>query len=88
MGTKNNPGLFDCYNNVLPDEESFTVLARDPDFAAVVEFWAQRRLMRIHKKECPITDAVMIAEAQQTAQKGIQWREENYAIWRKPLTNG
>ena len=29
MGTKNNPGQFDCYRNAEPDEPMFVLLARD-----------------------------------------------------------
>lgn len=29
MGTKNNPGAFDCYANAEPDEPMFVLLARD-----------------------------------------------------------
>lgn len=43
MGTKNNPGKFDCYNNAEPDEPMFVLLARDPDAPALVETWAYAR---------------------------------------------
>lgn len=39
MGTKNNPGKFDCYDAALPDEPMFVLLARDP----VVREWVRRR---------------------------------------------
>lgn len=29
MGTKNNPGEFDCYANAAPDEPMFILLGRD-----------------------------------------------------------
>lgn len=29
MGTKNNPGTFDCYANAAPDEPMFVLLGRD-----------------------------------------------------------
>jgi hypothetical protein len=40
MGTKNNPGKFDCYENAKPDEPVFILLGRDPVACAVVHFWA------------------------------------------------
>ena len=29
MGTKNNPGKFDCYEHAKPDEPMFVLLGRD-----------------------------------------------------------
>lgn len=43
MGTKNNPGDFDCYANADPDEPMFILLGRDPFAPMLVEFWAQLR---------------------------------------------
>lgn len=40
MGTKLNPGRFDCYANALPDEPMFVLLARDPLAPQVVDAWA------------------------------------------------
>lgn len=43
MGTKNNPGEFDCYANAAPDEPLFILLARDPMASALVDLWADMR---------------------------------------------
>jgi hypothetical protein len=43
MGTKNNPGKFDCYENAEPDEPMFILLARDPTASFLVELWAKVR---------------------------------------------
>lgn len=43
MGTKNNPGKFDCYANADPDEPMFVLLARDPLASDLVLLWAERR---------------------------------------------
>lgn len=43
MGTKNNPGKYDCYNKAEPDEPMFVLLGRDPLAPDVVRFWAARR---------------------------------------------
>lgn len=40
MGTKNNPGAFDCYGNAKPDEPMFVLLGRDPVAPALVMLWA------------------------------------------------
>lgn len=43
MGTKNNPGKFDCYHNAEPDEPMFVLLARDPMAPILVSLWADLR---------------------------------------------
>lgn len=40
MGTKSNPGKFDCYDKAEPDEPLFVLLARDETAADFVELWA------------------------------------------------
>ena len=40
MGTKNNPGKFDCYANAAPDEPMFVLLGRDASASIMVRFWA------------------------------------------------
>ena len=40
MGTKNNPGEFDCYENAEPDEPIFVLSARDPSAPLIVRQWA------------------------------------------------
>ena len=46
MGTKNNPGAFDCYANAEPDEPMFVLLGRDPLAPLLVMMWASMRLER------------------------------------------
>lgn len=43
MGTKNNPGKYDCYANAAPDEPMFILLGRDPFASALVDQWAISR---------------------------------------------
>lgn len=43
MGSKNNPGQWDCYANAEPDEPMFVLLGRDPTAWAVVYIWAELR---------------------------------------------
>jgi hypothetical protein len=43
MGTKNNPGAFDCYAAAKPDEPMFILLGRDPMAASLVRRWAMAR---------------------------------------------
>jgi hypothetical protein len=43
MGTKNNPGKWDCYENAEPDEPMFILLGRDAMAPDLVDEWARRR---------------------------------------------
>lgn len=43
MGTKNNPGKFDCYANADPDEPMFVLLGRDPAAPLLINLWADIR---------------------------------------------
>lgn len=43
MGTKNEPGKFDCYDAAEDDEPMFVLLARDPMAPALVRLWAEAR---------------------------------------------
>jgi hypothetical protein len=45
LGTKNNPGAFDCYANAAPDEPMFVLLGRDPLAPFVVALWAKLRAL-------------------------------------------
>lgn len=62
MGTKTNPGAFDCYANAAPDEPMFVLLGRDKHAAVLVNLWAY---MRHADGETPekVTEAVMCADA-------------------------
>ena len=83
MGTKNNPGKFDCYTNALPDEPIFVLLARDPNFNKLVRKWSEYRIYDINIGERPSSDMDMVTEAQECAFMGMNWRRDNYGIWRK-----
>jgi hypothetical protein len=39
VGTKNNPGKWDCYHNAEPDEPMFVLLARDITAQYLVAAW-------------------------------------------------
>jgi hypothetical protein len=49
MGTKSNPGKFDCWSRAEPDEPVFVLLGRDPVASLVVEYWAELRAVLSHK---------------------------------------
>lgn len=44
MGTKANPGNFDCYEAAEDDEPMFVLLARDEQAPALVRQWAMERI--------------------------------------------
>ena len=62
MGTKNNPGQYDCYAAAEPNEPLFTLLGRDPMGAALVQLWA---LLRHEANE----DPEKVAEARACARE-------------------
>src|ERR1044072_2239185 len=43
LGTKNNPGKFDCYANADPDEPMFVLLGRDKHAPTLVWLWSTLR---------------------------------------------
>lgn len=82
MGTKNNPGAYDCYANALPDEPMFVLLARDPDAPDQVEAWAWGRYDAIRMGERPASDMAMVEEARECAKAMRAWRAANDGAWR------
>lgn len=77
MGSKNEPGHFDCYANAEPDEPMFIVLARDKTAPLVVEMWAAEREIAIERGEKPKSDMAMVIEARQCAANMRAWRKAN-----------
>jgi hypothetical protein len=84
MGSKNEPGDFDCYGNALPDEPMFILLARDPHAPALVSEWAKRREDDIDMGKRPEADRAMVREARTCAGNMTLWRARNDGAWRKP----
>ena len=62
MGTKNNPGRFDCYANAAPDEPMFVLLGRDRFAADLVYMWAYRRA-KFHEDSEVLNEARECANA-------------------------
>ncbi len=67
MGTKNNPGQFDCYASAEPDEPMFVLLGRDRHAAGLVKLWG---LLRALEGE----DEAVTAEAFDCADLMDAWR--------------
>ena len=86
MGTKQNPGAYDCHAKAQPDEPMFTLLARDPLAPHLVDIWAAamahdwrtaieclwRLIREAHKK--PRGKPEKIAEAYRCAADMAAWR--------------
>lgn len=70
MGTKNNPGAFDCYANAEPDEPMFTLLGRDEQAPELVRLWAK---VRARSGE----DPTKVQEAYDCADAMDAWRKAN-----------
>jgi hypothetical protein len=83
MGTKSNPGAWDCYANAEPDEPMFILLGRDPHAGAAVRKWAADREALIEGGHKPETDRQMVEEARRCADamddySERRWRRENH----------
>ena len=61
MGTKNNPGHYDCHEKADPDEPVFVLLASDPLAPILVRLWADLR-SRIANNPPKVTEARKCAE--------------------------
>lgn len=88
MGTKENPGGFDCYGNALPNEPMFILLARDVQAPRLVEDWAARREKAVLNGDAPQGDWPMIIEARRCAATMREWRKANDGVWRKQCVPG
>lgn len=73
MGTKNEPGKYDCYRAAEADEPMFVLLARDPIAPELVREWAAKRA-----GATGFTDKV--AEALKAADDMDEWRSKNCAL--------
>lgn len=80
MGTKNNPGKFDCYANAEPDEPMFILLARDQTAPLRVEEWANAREHLIFCGMKPESDRAMVEEARECAEAMRAWRKANRPV--------
>ena len=77
MGTKNNPGDYDCYKNAEPDEPMFILLARDVSAPDLVRTWADRRAQLVAHGEKPESDLAVVYEARECADQMEDWRRAN-----------
>ena len=67
MGTKTEPGKYDCQAKAEDDEPVFVLLARDPVAPLIVELWADLR------REMGRTEGEQLDEAMQLAKEMEAW---------------
>lgn len=79
MGSKANPGTYDCHAKAESDEPMFTLLARDATAPLLVREWARMREAEIQSGHRPEADLAKVAEAHQCADAMIDWRKKNRA---------
>jgi len=77
MGTKDQPGMFDCHAVALPDEPTFTLLARDPSAPLLVQIWAALRAQAIEQGQRPVSETEQTEEAMRVAVRMATWRQIN-----------
>lgn len=75
MGTKLNPGKYDCYANAEPDEPMFILLGRDTRAPNLVDAWADASERRG-------TNPEKVAEARQCA-KAMREYQQNALLRQK-----
>lgn len=68
MGTKNNPGRYDCYNNAEPDEPIFTLRGNDPTAGQTIRNWIELNRGTSSPEK--------LAEAEKCAQEMEDWQQE------------
>lgn len=70
MSTKQNPGEYDCYAKLAPDEPYFVLRAKDPLAPALIELWAEQRRVQygVYKK---------LDEAVACAEKMREWKKQH-----------
>jgi hypothetical protein len=77
MGTKNNPGEFDCYAAAAPDEPMFILLARDPLAPILVDLWAMLRADSGCSEHPGRSHSKKVLEAHECAESMRNWRAES-----------
>ncbi len=69
MGTKKEPGQWDCYAAANPDEPIFVLLGRDKHAPDLIRRWAHER-SRAGENPLKVQEALNCAEAMDNYRKG------------------
>lgn len=72
----------------VPGEPQFLLLARDPQFAPLIETWVAQREADIRCGARPASDIAQVTNAKIILAEGAQWRLKNNGVWRKFDQNG
>lgn len=78
MGTKAEPGRFDCYGKAEDDEPIFTLLGRDPTAPKLIRAWVE-----YHRNAK--TDGTKLMEALGVADEMDRYRMERNARPQAPV---
>lgn len=79
MGTKNNPGSYDCFANLAPDEPYFVLVAHDAMAPSLIRNWATIRQQQVEQGIKPAEDMLQVHEARQCAAQMEIWRADQIA---------
>ncbi len=85
MGTKAEPGEFDCHAAAAPDEPTFTLRANDPIAPEVVRFWLSRYLeTKTADRSLSVDDMQRCVDkamqAEKVAQAMMKWKIKQEAL--------
>lgn len=82
MGTKNNPGKYDCYDKADPDEPLFVLRAKDPTAPDLVRLWVdtRRNEARIQGLKIDPEYEDKLEEALSCARAMEVWRLQNVSV--------
>ena len=79
MGTKTNPGEYDCYAALADDEPYFLLRANDPLAPEIVRDWVrQYRKMKVSNGAYGSKQATKSLEAEDVADAMERWWVVNY----------
>lgn len=79
MGTKQKPGLIDCYAAAAPDEPIFVLRATDKGAPVTVRIWAELyRARKIDQGEWGDQQVAKYLEAMRCAQSMEDYYKENF----------
>lgn len=71
MGTKNNPGKYDCWPKLADDEPFFILRAKDPVAPILIRLWIALRELSSEKRYDKLDEAENCASSMET------WRRKN-----------
>lgn len=77
MPTKNNPGAWDRYATLHPDQPYFCLAGGSEDEAEALEHLARLRVARIHKKERPLSDVDVVVLLLGLAAEMRAWKAQD-----------